>query len=617
MYSFLFLATTNGCEVVDTLKRSKDIIQTELPSLNCNIKSKELLIPEVNGGYYFFYPEQVAEKKRLVTDYSDKELSILVFGDIINPSCCTTAESIAEAWINGGIEAVRGIDGCFSAIIVDKIRKRIFVASDLMGLRTLNYYADEKTIVISMHDAVIVSTGLCSIDYDLTSIVSLLSCDWSIQGIPLIKQIHTFHPFDYILWDSGNVQTIRSPLLSVEGRIDPRDDKKIKSHVTQMIDVMLENISILFAGEEIVETDLTAGMDSRATLGLLLNVLGKERVRTFTSGASHSKDVSMARRLSRKYGLHHRHDQLSSDCSHSFDEHSRIITFYSNGIVNCKRATSQLPTFNLNVTPHISGNGGEIYHGFYYPKSIKTETIERFTQKQVCEYLKSRMPRAIKYQWISDELVNTFYERMSESLINYEAAISGNPFDLLNLFYLYERYCRWGCRVFRNVWVHHVYVLFNSTKLLRLAFQLPSPISQNHLLHRTIIKKYIPESYYWLINSSTFMPALDFPILSKGITLFLHKVRDFLNYLPTSPEEKTVEQINGDIFSVHLSEYIRDTLYSKNSLTSSVFNKQEVEKIVESHIERKEDNLQIIGFMITLEHYKRIMENISKKIISK
>jgi len=615
MYSFLFLASHNGCDVEKILKKSKDVIESELPSLNCTINSKEFFMPEINGGYYFLYPEQIKEN-HLITDYNDDEVSVLVFGDTLKAGNREPAEFIAEIWKKGGIKEVRQVDGCFSAIISERKSRKISIISDLMGLRTFNYFSSDSILAVSIHDAAIVSTGLCPLDYDLPAIISLLSCDWSIQGIPLLKQIRSCHPMNYVEWNSGKLSVIHSPILSVENRLESGDRIRVKKHIESMIEVMRENARFLTKDEKAISLELTAGMDSRAVLGILLNTSNKNIIRAETGGATNSLDVHVAKKLSRKYGFSHYDYIPSPDESGFFVDHLRILAFVSNGIANSKRAARKLPELQIEAIPSFIGNGGEVYHGYYYTKSLQYSGENQYSLDQIFEHLKKKILfRCSKYNWKYRELVQYCYDRLLQSIISLQS-ISKIPSDIFNLFYLYERYCRWGSRPFRNTWTRKRYSLFSSTELLKLAFKLPAPISQNYLLHRSIIKSCIPEVYYWPVNSKYFMPAFDYPLLSRACTFALEKPGKYLHKF-LSEKHKTHESLLGDIFSKQLASLIRDTLYSDGTITSSMFDELELRNIVESHIGQTQDNMQIIGFMMTVESYKQIMESVFRKIKSK
>ena len=101
-------------------------------------------------------------------------------------------------------------------------------------------------------------------------------------------------------------------------------------------------------------------------------------------------------------------------------------------------------------------------------------------------------------------------------------------------------------------------------------------------------------------------------MMSKGITVLFNKAIKLSNKL-SSNQAQDIERLTSDIFADQLSEYIRELLYSDKSLMLSVFDKKELEHIVESHFNHTTNNLQIIGFMITLEHYKKMMENVFRK----
>ena len=142
------------------VQKACDITKSLMPNLECKVLVHRKDVPEINGGYFILSPLEEL-KNKLVTVFSNQSLTVLVFGDLISTPYEKTAEVIWKTWTQAGIEGVRNLDGCFSSIIVDRLNKEVFLVSDLLGLRSLTYYYNNETLLVSMHDVPIVATGLC------------------------------------------------------------------------------------------------------------------------------------------------------------------------------------------------------------------------------------------------------------------------------------------------------------------------------------------------------------------------------------------------------------------------------------------------------------------------
>ena len=70
---------------------------------------------------------------------------------------------------------------------------------------------------------------------------------------------------------------------------------------------------------------------------------------------------------------------------------------------------------------------------------------------------------------------------------------------------------------------------------------------------------------------------------------------------------KTHEQLQGDIFAQQLSDVIRQEILGRNSFSQCLLQKNYLEDIVESHLSGKQNNIHVIGFLITLEQWKKLI----------
>ncbi|MCD6392270.1 MAG: hypothetical protein J7M40_02050, partial [Planctomycetes bacterium] len=125
MYSFLVYATNNHQSPEQVLNKSARITKDIMPSLGQNILSSLRMIPEINGGWFHLYPDNISGEPH-VTEFADDNVAVIVFGDIISHNANTVAQHISDIWRRDGIDAVRNLDGCFSAVIVDRSQKSLY-----------------------------------------------------------------------------------------------------------------------------------------------------------------------------------------------------------------------------------------------------------------------------------------------------------------------------------------------------------------------------------------------------------------------------------------------------------------------------------------------------------
>ena len=580
------------------------------PSLGCELEVSRREFPQINGGWFYLYPGD-APGDRLISDFVDDNLAVLAFGRLVRPSSSSMAETIAEAWRAGGVDEVRNIDGIFGGVVIDLSQGTVYILSDIIGTRTLKWFANGDTILISPHDAAIVATGLCRLEYDLDSAASLVACDWSLGGRALLKTVNIGDPNEYVEWKGGRVRKIACPALLQGDRIGPGDMKARDLQIDRMIEKMRDDARVLCGDAPKIQVELTAGIDSRTVASVLLSVVDSGRILAVTGGGPENFEVKTAARIARRYDFDHDLMVPSAENSTAFEPHSRLLAFISNGTANSKRAARALPSLDLAYPPTFIGNGSEIYQGFYYPSALRKPSLAKYTTGDVVRYLRRCLPVIGRLKWQDPETAERLLSRLSERVGTLES-ISSNGADILNLFYLYERYCRWGPRPCRSTWVTNRFSLFNSPALVRLAYQLPSPICQDYLLYRRIVKKFMPKAYRWLVNGTTYMPLLGYPKAAKAFSegmIRLKRAKDALGKrLPSANRKLGVDELAGDIFSTHLADYIRDLLLSDGSLSQQILCRDALEDMLDEQFSGKRNHIHTIGFMVTLEQWKRLLE---------
>lgn len=609
MYSFLFYAATGRQDCVQHVARARDVTRRMMPALGCSIALRERVLAEFGGGWFYFYPEELADRP-LITECVDDALAVLAFGDMVAATRQGAAAVIAAAWREGGVEAVRRLDGCFGAVVVDRVARSVHIVSDLMGLRTLRHFCDGEVLLVSPHDVPIVATGLCPVEYDLASAASIVACDWSLGGKALLKHLTVGDPNAYTVWKDRAARTVVRPVIGADGRIEAGDREAVRRNIDEMIERMRENARAMSGDAAVVQAELTAGIDSRAVMGILLWVVGPSRIEAVTGGAPGHYDVKMAMRLAAAYGFRHRYFTSGKQVVNSFMPLSRLLAFVTNGTTNSKRATFSMPRPTEAATPTFVGNGGEIFHGFYAPSPLRRPRLSDYTSEQLAGYLERKLPRIRGLAWADGGMADELVGRLRDS-VEAARAISGAPSDVLDLFYLHERYCRWGSGSARRTYVRDRYALFQSPGLLQLAWRLPAPISQNGLLHRTIIKRTMPRAYRWLINRRKYLPLSDYPRLSKAFSEAMIRLtggadrvrRRFLGRAGTT----TYQDAIGDVFAVQLGGVLRDMLLAEDSISLEILGRKGTASMLDEHISGRGNHIQAIGFLVTLQQYRKVI----------
>lgn len=611
MHTFLLGLSLKGEDVSSILDQSLAITKKTVSSLGFEFKARKRVMSELRGGWFYLCPAG-DNKKELITEFVNEQFVVLVFGEIFGANGVSAAELVFQTWITENIEAVRLLDGCFSAVIIDFGLRTAFVVSDLLGHRTLRFFPCRGSIWVSPHDIPIVATGLCPPEFNLLSASSIVFFDWSLGGRSLVKAIEVCSPNEYIKWEDGDTRRVYKPLIRPENRIHIHDKVGVDKQVDLMIENIIEGTRAFCRNEPVVHMDLTAGLDTRAVLAVALAAMDSSRLKSFTAGDKNSFEVRTARRLAATYHLSHGYDIPKERNCDSFMAHCRLRAFMLNGDTNGKRAADGMPSYD--ETPILSGSGAEIFRGYYYPSSVGKNGLMRLTLQDAIQLFEKKMSRIKRLPWVSDELPEKV-RLLLVDVLNVCRDISPIGSDILDLFYVFERYGRWGSLVARSTWQPQRFSPFNSPVLLRLGFKLPAPIGYDLALHKRIIRKLLPGAYYLPINRKTFLPLMGSSIpkqfLAKwiGRTVYYgHRLRETLTH---TKSVSTNEQIRSVIFRSLLREGLGDLLLKEESIAMSIFKRNGVRKMIDEHIAGTRNYLQVMGHLAIIESYRHLLKEAS------
>ena len=609
MHTFFLLCPGPDSDLGRTIDRSARATEAFFKSTGASSRLWFQTLDDCGLGWFCLVPQQRGPES-LVSDHIEDQIAVVSFGELADRDVAP-ARKIAQAFTQQGLEGVRRLDGCFSAVIIERCTKMVHLTSDLIGRRALRFVANRGLLMVSPHDFPLVASGLCPVEIDLVSAASIVSVGWSLQGSSLLKGVESAQAEEEVRWCAGELMRRQQPLLSAGQRIDPADRETLRTQLGEMIDHMRVNTKRFCANAPEVIFDLTAGIDSRAVMGVLLSVAERSRLLASTSGGENSLDVRTARRLSRWYRLRHRSLAPTSPQQAAFERNTELRAFLCNGDTNAKRSFSPAHKYDPDSVPRIHGGGGEIYRGYYYPRMYSSRSINSLSPDRAVAHLQHKFPRVRSLPWASPDLAQSVDDRLRD-LVGAYAKSSPLGSDVLDRFYLFERYGRWGAMAARATWIPNRFSPFDSPTLARKAFALPAPICKDFLLHKQSIKHFLPAAYYWRINNGTFLPLLGTSpcrlLLSKSIDRAERRLSEWIAKVsPHRQSLKSTEQLRSGLLSERLQGSLPDLLLADDSVSLQLFNPKGLRQMVQEQASGQRNHLQSLGFLITMETYRLLM----------
>ena len=429
-----------------------------------------------------------------------------MYGDVDDyAGLASPAEQVASTWQTQGLEAVRRLTGSFSAVLIDLTSASMFVVSDAIGRRALRYFCHQDLLLISNHDLPIVASGLCALNFDLVTAASIVSCGWSIRGASLVQNLQVCDSQSYVRRHAGRTERVLNR-SSRYGNVSSEGDTRARSRLTEeMVETLRRAVRTHCEAQTDIRTALTGGLDSRAIFGLLVSLLEPARIVAHTAGSPDEFDVSAARRIASAYGARHEWSAPDVPSSDAFLTNCDALAFYRNGDVCSKLAMYPVIRYDHDAPVRFGGQGGEIFRGYFYPKDFHGAGRTSLHEDDAARFLEAKtLKRMRRVPWNDQSLADAFLSRFHQSLQGFQD-ISRNGFDVLDMFYLYERSARWSHAAALPHLERHC-APFESSALAAMAYRLPAPIGQHCRLQETIIRRWLTRAYWWRINDDRILP---------------------------------------------------------------------------------------------------------------
>ncbi len=526
----------------------------------------------------------------------------LVFGEVLGSA--PDATTVWETFLRGGVYAVHDLDGCFSALIWNATTGAVDVIADSIGQRTLRMAETDSCYWFSPHDTCLVACGAARVEFDPVSAFSCLIVENSLRAKPLLLDVQGLEANDrvHVALDTGAVR-YRLPKIDFSNRIDVRDKKAQQQCREEVADSIVQASSPWARSGREIRCELTAGLDSRASLACIIAARAQSRTVAITSGAPDSVDVRTAARLARLAGARHLLLPAPSDDTTHFQANLELRAFAMNGETDAKRAAKPVPIWDPDGPIRVEGTSGEVYRGFLYQYFGPTG-IAPDAPSAIVDVMLRRRCRRFTRTPVSDSIIRSgLRERMLDCFGEYQTLTTcGN--DMLDLFWLFERCSRWAAHVRRSSWSMSRNV-FLVPSAIRKAYTMPAPIGFWTNVHAHLIKEHFPAAQWILLNGIRPL-QLEGPgrlrnaarLGLTGARMGFDRMKGSINPSRSTP---TKGPLSGALFTV-----VRDLVSASDSISTLTMGSQGVEKVLDEQ-EVRGNHQALLGYAVTQEVYRNLL----------
>jgi hypothetical protein len=598
MYTFLFLSDPNAERLERRLEHSARITTELIPALGAGLRITFGYVPEAEAGWMIIAPER--DRQRLITSHVDDKVAALVFGEVGGDN---SARQLAEAFCVGGVAQAQRLPGEYCAVVIDKVLGQTFLISDVIGRRSAQYFTHENVLAISPHSVTLAATGLCPLDIDWVSAASILGAEFSLDGRPLNSNLAVQQPWEVLEWQRGRLERRVAPHLVFTDRVDRRDTQGIESRLAAIEAHMLTNTKKRANAHATIRCSLTAGMDSRAVFALLIRCFEPSKIQTFTVGGPDNVDVVVGKQIASMLGSPHTRVEQESPGVAGFEDNLRLWAFHMNGDVNAKRALAPL-VFDPDQDWVANGVGGEVFRGYFYkffgPLGRVPDRLDEIERIMIARSFR----RLGSTPFADDGLRDGVRVRVRAILERY-ADWSPNGYDIVDRFYLLNRYARWGAITARCVWSPS-WTPYSDPNAIVEAYRLPAPIATHCPIHTRLIRNHLPAEVFEIpVNGGL-------SLRTEGIGRINYLRRQLAGVRAKlvdrarqrrQASSRSIETLRAELLAGPLYAPMHDALTSPSSVAEQLLGRARTEALLDEHRSRS-NHLEVLGSMLSMDAWR-------------
>lgn len=600
MYTFLFSSDSDAGRLKRRLEHSARTTADLIPALGAALHTSFTYVPEAQAGWMIIAPER--DRQHLITSHVDDTTAALVFGDVGGDN---SARQVAEAFRAGGVPQAQRLSGEYCAVVVDRVEGRTLLVGDVIGRRSALYFVHDDAIFISPHSVALAATGLCPLEIDWISAASILGTEYSLDGKPLNSNLSIQHPWEVLEWHRGQLERRMTPHLVYTDRVDRRDSDAIESRLAAIEAHMFSSAKQRADALGSIRCSLTAGIDSRAVFGLLTRCFTPSKIKTFTVGAPENLDVVIGKRIATMLGSPHTRVEQESPGEAGFEENLRLWAFHMNGDINAKRALASL-SFDPDQDWVATGVGGGVFRGHYYNFfglfGWVPDRLDVIEQRMV-----ARNFRRLHSTPFADASLREGVRARFRTILERYAGWSPNGHDIMDRFYLLNRYARWGAITARCVWSPSWTPFSDPSAILEL-YHLPAPIGSYAGIHARLIRNHLPaEAQAIPINGGR-------SLATEGVGRFKFMRRQLANVRGKMIDKarqrrqassRSIETLRAEILAGPLYATMHDVLTSPTSVAQQLIGPARTLAMLEEHRSRS-NHLEVLGSMLAMDAWRNL-----------
>ncbi len=485
---FIFTGSVQGDLIALQRQLRKSLVA--IYEEDVGLLAPEIEFVEVPKKGLFTLVRHLSSREPQISFARDDQHAVAVIGRLFDTSAEDIIGTLRESDRDSVIQMVAADDGCFGAMILDLTSGEIAVFSDPSGQFSLRAaVTSEGSIGISSHDITLVAAGLATPQLAPEELPLTAAIGWPLTHRTLLKDVVACRPFFTSVFARNNGSYSRKfhtkPIV-------------FEQHpATSLAELAIHSIERRLPTTGDIVVELSSGFDSRASLAAALQVVESSRLKAFSEGPGTSIDVVMARQIAKLAGISFEPRLTVAPKTDDFLFQLSRASVATNGVLNasvlasCNEGRDDPP---LPMT--ICGDGGEIFRGVYYPY-MPFGRVMNYKAKDPVAAICSKLCR--QTDRVGKNLTRALNHAVTETVRRLDP-LSKSPNEVLDRFFLSERFGCWNQKLARNPATAHRISPFYSRQAISRALGTTPPMAQTNMLHVSMIERGLPSSLDLPVN---------------------------------------------------------------------------------------------------------------------
>ena len=225
----------------------------------------------------------------------------------------TDTEVIIHAYEEYGEDCLKLFNGMFAFAIWDSKKKKLFIARDRFGQRSVYYYfKDGKFLFASEIKALLQYDGIKR-EFDNSTLNKFITWGYAIDGSTFFKNIYELQPGHCMTYDKNSSSLQVKKYWDLQDKLKTNEIRDESYYIARLRNLLIKSVNEILVSDVPIGASLSGGLDSSLIVGIM-NHLKKESIRTYTIGFENNyNEFPYAKKVAEHCNTDHHEILLSYD----------------------------------------------------------------------------------------------------------------------------------------------------------------------------------------------------------------------------------------------------------------------------------------------------------------